>query len=51
MLWFDIQLQSKIIISLSPDGDSAALIHPSGLVYAYGSRVEITTTDGNGNTK
>jgi len=43
--------QSKIIISLSPDGDSAALIHPSGLVYAYGSRVEITTTDGNGNTK
>jgi len=46
-----INNQSKIILALSPDGNSCALIHPTGLVYGYGSRVEITTCDTNGNTK
>ncbi len=44
-------LQSNIILALGSNGASAALIHPSGSVYQYGSRVEITTPDPIGNTK
>lgn len=43
--------QSNIILALGSNGASAALIHPSGSVYQYGSRVEITTPDPIGNTK
>ncbi|CAL8110388.1 unnamed protein product [Orchesella dallaii] len=46
-----LNYQSNIILALGSNGASAALIHPSGSVYQYGSRVEITTPDSVGNTK
>lgn len=36
-----------ISISLSSNGCSAAMIHPNGKVYQYGSLVEIVAYDGN----
>jgi hypothetical protein len=46
-----INNKSNIILALSGNGSSATLIHPSGCVYQYGSRVEITTSDPRGNSK
>lgn len=37
----------NITISLSSNGCSAAMIHPNGKVYQYGSLVEIVAYDGN----
>lgn len=39
--------RSRITISLSSNGGSAALIHPNGKVYQFGSFVEIVAYDGN----
>ena len=38
--------KSRIAISLSSAASSAALIHPNGKVYQFGSRVEIVAYDG-----
>jgi len=46
-----INHKSRIIMALSSNGANAALIHPSGRVYQYGSRVEINTVDPRGNSK
>lgn len=46
-----LNYESNIILALGSNGASAAMIHPSGSVYQYGSRVEITTPDPVGNTK
>lgn len=39
--------RSRITMSLSSNGGSAALIHPNGKVYQFGSFVEIVAYDGN----
>lgn len=39
-------MKSRIVISLESSANSAALIHPNGRVYQYGSRVEIVAYDG-----
>lgn len=39
--------RSRITLSLSSNGGSAALIHPNGKVYQFGSFVEIVAYDGN----
>lgn len=44
-------MRSGIVLALSSTGSSAALIHPNGRVYQYGSRVEILTNDTHGNNK
>lgn len=41
-----VNYRSRIAISLSSSAGSAALIHPNGRVYQYGSRVEIVAYDG-----
>lgn len=38
--------RSKVALALSNTGNSAALIHPNGRVYQYGSKVEIVAYDG-----
>lgn len=38
--------KSQIAISMAGTANSAALIHPNGMVYQYGSRVEIVAYDG-----
>lgn len=43
--------KSGIVLALSPTGSSAALLHPNGRVYQYGSRVEILAHDSGGNNK
>ncbi|XP_068084820.1 uncharacterized protein fest [Anabrus simplex] len=45
-------VKSGIVLSLSGCGSAAALLHPNGRVYQYGSRVEILAHDtSNGNNK
>jgi hypothetical protein len=44
-------LQNGIILSLNGRGSEAALLHPTGRVYQYGSRVEILTNDADGNNR
>ncbi|KAI4455065.1 acid phosphatase-related [Holotrichia oblita] len=46
-----VNMRSGIVLSLSSSGSSAALIHPNGRVYQYGSRVEILANDAQGNNK
>ncbi|KAF5286469.1 hypothetical protein FQR65_LT12552 [Abscondita terminalis] len=46
-----INYKSGIVLALSPTGSSAALLHPNGRVYQYGSRVEILAHDSGGNNK
>jgi len=46
-----INARSGIVIALSASGSSAALMHPNGRVYQYGSRVEILAHDPHGNNK
>lgn len=46
-----VNMRSGIVLSLSSTGSSAALIHPNGRVYQYGSRVEILANDSQGNNK
>ncbi|XP_022902731.1 uncharacterized protein [Onthophagus taurus] len=46
-----VNMRSGIVLSLSSSGSSAALIHPNGRVYQYGSRVEILANDSQGNNK
>lgn len=41
-----INCKSRIAISLASTASSAALIHPNGKVYQYGTRVEIVAYDG-----
>lgn len=43
--------KNNIVIALSRTGASAALIHPKGRVYHYGSRVEIQARHQQGNNK
>ncbi|CAH0716549.1 unnamed protein product, partial [Brenthis ino] len=43
--------KNNIILALSRSGASAALIHPNGRVYQYGSRVEIQARHQQGNNK
>ncbi|XP_018318579.1 uncharacterized protein LOC108732336 isoform X2 [Agrilus planipennis] len=43
--------KSGIVLALSASGSSAALLHPNGRVYQYGSRVEILAHDAAGNGK
>nr|CAD7575302.1 unnamed protein product [Timema californicum] len=44
-------LQNNIVLSLNESGSSAALLHPNGRIYQYGSRVEILAHDVQGNNK
>lgn len=44
-------MKSRIVISLESSANSAALIHPNGRVYQYGSRVEIVAYDGMHNNR
>lgn len=43
--------KNNIILALSRSGAAAALIHPHGRVYHYGSRVEIQARHQQGNNK
>lgn len=38
--------KSRIAISLANTASSAALYHPNGKIYQYGSRVEVIAYDG-----
>jgi len=47
-----INTKNNTVLALNETGASAALIHPNGRVYQYGSRVEILAQDlRNGNNK
>ncbi|XP_066597460.1 uncharacterized protein fest isoform X2 [Prorops nasuta] len=46
-----INFKNNIVLSLSGSGSSAALLHPNGRIYQYGSRVEILAHDTHGNNK
>ncbi|EEB19334.1 conserved hypothetical protein [Pediculus humanus corporis] len=47
-----INVKNNIVLALSGSGSAAALMHPNGRVYQYGSRVEIVAHDINhGNNK
>ncbi|KAK7872997.1 hypothetical protein R5R35_000298 [Gryllus longicercus] len=46
-----INHKNNIVICLSGCGSAAALLHPNGRVYQYGSRVEIMAHDSAGNNK
>ncbi|KAF7996122.1 hypothetical protein HCN44_010378 [Aphidius gifuensis] len=43
--------KNSILLSLSSSGSAAALLHPNGRIYQYGSRVEILAHDTYGNNK
>ncbi|PNF32407.1 hypothetical protein B7P43_G10079, partial [Cryptotermes secundus] len=43
--------KNGIILSLNGRGSEVALLHPTGRVYQYGSRVEILTNDAGGNNR
>lgn len=43
--------QNNIVLALGGNGASAALLHPNGRTYQYGSRVEILAHDSRGNDK
>lgn len=46
-----INFKNNIVLSLSGNGALAALLHPNGRIYQYGSRVEILAHDVHGNNK
>ncbi|GAB1868481.1 hypothetical protein CAJAP_09604 [Camponotus japonicus] len=46
-----INFKNNIVLSLSGSGAAAALLHPNGRIYQYGSRVEIVAHDMHGNNK
>nr|ACE75178.1 conserved hypothetical protein [Glyptapanteles flavicoxis] len=46
-----INFKNNIVLSLSGSGSAAALLHPNGRIYQYGSRVEILAHDSHGNNK
>ncbi|XP_024945082.1 uncharacterized protein LOC107271848 [Cephus cinctus] len=46
-----INFKNNIVLSLSGSGAAAALLHPNGRIYQYGSRVEILAHDVHGNNK
>ncbi|RZF39829.1 hypothetical protein LSTR_LSTR000477 [Laodelphax striatellus] len=46
-----INFKNNIVIALSGNGSSSALLHPNGRIHQYGSRVEILAHDVNGNNK
>ncbi|XP_034239037.1 protein enabled homolog [Thrips palmi] len=46
-----INLKNNIVLALGGNGASAALLHPNGRTYQYGSRVEILAHDSRGNNK
>lgn len=47
-----VNVKNNIVLALSGAGSAAALMHPNGRVYQYGSRVEIVAHDINhGNNK
>ncbi|KAK3925789.1 putative global transcription activator SNF2L2 [Frankliniella fusca] len=46
-----INLKNNIVLALGATGSSAALLHPNGRTYQYGSRVEILAHDSRGNNK
>ncbi|KAL6259994.1 uncharacterized protein LOC105425554 [Pogonomyrmex barbatus] len=46
-----INFKNNIVMSLSGSGAAAALLHPNGRIYQYGSRVEIVAHDTHGNNK
>ncbi|XP_020281947.1 uncharacterized protein LOC109853843 [Pseudomyrmex gracilis] len=46
-----INFKNNIVLSLSGSGSAAALLHPNGRIYQYGSRVEIVAHDTHGNNK
>ncbi|XP_071870879.1 wurstfest [Bombus fervidus] len=46
-----INFKNNIVLSLSGSGAAAALLHPNGRIYQYGSRVEILAHDAHGNNK
>ncbi|KAK0175631.1 hypothetical protein PV327_009367 [Microctonus hyperodae] len=46
-----INFKNNIVLSLSGSGSAAALLHPNGRIYQYGSRVEILAHDVHGNSK
>ncbi|XP_014467882.1 PREDICTED: uncharacterized protein LOC106740923 isoform X1 [Dinoponera quadriceps] len=46
-----INFKNNIVLSLSGRGADAALLHPNGRIYQYGSRVEIVAHDSHGNNK
>ncbi|XP_015189475.1 PREDICTED: uncharacterized protein LOC107073369 [Polistes dominula] len=46
-----INFKNNIVLSLSCSGAAAALLHPNGRIYQYGSRVEILAHDTHGNNK
>ncbi|EZA54702.1 hypothetical protein DMN91_007330 [Ooceraea biroi] len=46
-----INFKNNIVLSLSGSGAAAALLHPNGRIYQYGSRVEIVAHDAHGNNK
>ncbi|KAI4491325.1 hypothetical protein M0802_010258, partial [Mischocyttarus mexicanus] len=46
-----INFKNNIVLSLSCSGAVAALLHPNGRIYQYGSRVEILAHDTHGNNK
>ncbi|KAG7210406.1 hypothetical protein KM043_011938 [Ampulex compressa] len=46
-----INFKNNIVLSLSGSGAAAALLHPNGRIYQYGSRVEILAHDTHGNNK
>ncbi|CAH0389490.1 unnamed protein product [Bemisia tabaci] len=46
-----INCKNNIVLALNGVGSAAALLHPNGRVYQYGSRVEILAHDARGNNK
>ncbi|XP_043470652.1 uncharacterized protein LOC122503939 [Leptopilina heterotoma] len=46
-----INFKNNIVLALSGTGAAAALLHPNGRIYQYGSRVEILAHDTHGNNK
>ncbi|XP_063984828.1 uncharacterized protein LOC135166495 [Diachasmimorpha longicaudata] len=46
-----INFKNNIVLSLNGSGSAAALLHPNGRIYQYGSRVEILAHDSHGNNK
>lgn len=46
-----INFKNNIVLSLAGTGSAAALMHPNGRVYQYGSRVEILAHDIHNNNK
>uniref|UniRef100_A0A1B6E0L1 Uncharacterized protein n=1 Tax=Clastoptera arizonana TaxID=38151 RepID=A0A1B6E0L1_9HEMI len=46
-----LNFKTNVTLTLNASGSSAAIIHPNGRVYQYGSRVEMLARDVRGNNK